>query len=395
MIILKGKTLLTKNMLILLISQLIGTTGSVLMITLAGLIGTQLSPTPYLSTLPVTLMVVGAALGTLPASQIMKHYGRKTGFCGAALLASSSLLLCAYAVHSSQFSLFCLGALCFGVNMAFVLQYRFAAAESVAKSQASQAISWVLLGSIGGAILAPEILKRTADTFNNPYLGSLVLQAVLYLMVLVLLFLLNEFQISQEDLSNDKAARPFKQLFFQNHYLIAIAAGITAQGVMTLIMTATPISMHLHNGYSMLDTSGVIRAHVIAMYLPSLFSGYLIFKLGVKNIMLAGWMLFVVTIAIGFSGQQLGHYWITLVILGVGWNFLFVGGTTLLTTTYNSNERFTAQGVNDFAVLGFSAAASLLAGSLLAIFGWHWLVLAPIPLLLITFILIIRLPNVH
>jgi len=363
------------------------------MITLAGLIGTQLSPTPYLSTLPVTLTVVGAALATLPASQIMKRYGRKTGFCGAAVLASFSLLVCCVAIYSTHFVLFCLGTLCFGLNLAFVLQYRFAAAESVEAAKASQAISWVLLGSIGGALLAPEILNRTTGIFNNPYLGSLVLQACLYILAAGLLLCFRDFQVTNENLSEEQPPRPFKLWFFQTRYLIAIAAGITAQAVMTLIMTATPISMHLHQGFSMPDTSGVIRAHVIAMYLPSLFSGFLIYKLGVKNIMLAGWLLFVITVVTGFSGQQLGHYWITLVFLGVGWNFLFVGGTTLLTTTYQSNERFTAQGVNDFAVLGFSAAASLLAGSLLAIFGWHWLVLAPLPLLLITFILIIRLPE--
>jgi MFS family permease len=165
-------------------------------------------------------------------------------------------------------------------------------------------------------------------------------------------------------------------------YIVAVLGGTVGYGVMTLIMTATPLSMHINDGYSLDATANVIRAHVLGMYVPSLVSGFLIEKLGTVKMMTAGSFALLVAALIGLQGQTIMHYWFTLVLLGVGWNFLYVGGTTMLTLTYSMAERFKAQAVNEFSVFGTSATASLLAGTVIHFYGWNTLILMPIPLLL-------------
>lgn len=371
-----------KNLLILIFCQFLGTSGSVLLITIGGIIGSELAPNKALATLPVTLLVLGTALSTYPASMIMQAIGRRKGFALASMVSCLALMLCAWSLIIENFYVYCVTTLLFGFNQAFVMQYRFGAAESVAKKDVSKAVSWVLVGSIGGAFLGPALLTYSGYVSDVPYVGSLLGAAILYIISSVLLLQLKGFN-SASISARSSGGKSLKELFSSRYYTLAVLAGLTAQGVMVLIMTATPISMHLHHGHSMEDTAMVIRSHVLAMYIPSLVAGYLISLLGIKKMMIIGCLLFLTTVFAGLSGQGLFQYWITLVLLGVGWNFLFVGGTTLLTTTYADEDKFRAQGINDLSVFGGSALASLLAGTILHYSGWNTLLLLPLPILVL------------
>ncbi len=376
--------MLPRNLVLLFLCQLISATGSIVMVTLGGIIGATLTANPGLATLPVSMMVVAVAGTSIPATMLMHRIGRKAGFALASLSAALSVTLAAYALSITSFAWFTVAAAIFGINMAFTQQYRYAAAESVTARHIGRAISLVLLGSIGGALLGPELVTRGTAWFPDvPYTGTLLALVILYLVQAALFTLLMPLRGEDPGVMRS-AGRPLAVIVRQPVFIVAVLGGVTAYGVMTLIMTATPLSMHVHDGYSLEDTAGVIRSHVIAMYLPSLVSGFLIERLGTARMMAAGAVSLVLASIVGLQGQSIMHYWYALVLLGVGWNFLYVGGTTLLTRTYAIDERFGAQAVNEFSVFGTSATASLLAGTVVHLYGWFTLVLIPLPLLLVT-----------
>ena len=372
-----------RNILVLLVCQLISATGAIVLVTLGGIIGAQLTPNLAFATLPVSIMVISIAATTVPATILMKKVGRKLGFAFASLCSVASLMLAAYALHSSNFTMFIAAAGFFGINMAFTQQYRYAAVESVDDEYAPRAISFVLLGAIGGALVGPELVKYGQFFFPSvQYAGTLGALMVLYLVQAALFFLLGPMR-GEEAGHHLKAQRSVGEIIRQPVYLVAVLGGVAAYGVMTLIMTATPLSMHINDGFSLEETAQVIRSHVLGMYVPSLFSGFLIEKLGTVRMMSLGGLALIVASVIGLQGQSYMHYWYALIVLGVGWNFLYVGGTTMLTLTYSMNERFKAQAVNEFTVFGISATASLLAGTVIHLYGWHTLALVPLPLLVL------------
>jgi len=371
-----------QNLVILIVCQLISATGSIVIVTLAGIIGAQLSDDPAWSTLPVSMTVVAVALTTVPATLLMQAIGRARGFALASLSAVVAVCVATAAIHYESFSLFVLSGMLFGINMAFTQQYRYAAAESVPPEKTAMAISFVLVGSIGGAFLGPELATRGQHWVDElPYAGTLLSLAFLYaVQALLLLRLKGTRPVAEPD--DVAGGRPLSALARQPVFLIAVLGGTAGYALMTLVMTATPISMHLLSGHSLEDTAGVIRAHVLGMYVPSLFAGFLIARLGVTRLMFVGAVALLATSIVGLQGQTVLHYWWALVLLGVGWNFLYVGGTTLLTYTYSPEERFRAQGLNELLVFGSSAATSLLAGTIMYRFGWTELMLIPIPALL-------------
>lgn len=336
-----------------------------------------------LATLPVSLMVVVTALTTIPATMLVRAIGRKAGSALASLSAGAAVLLAGYALYLQSFSVFIVAAGLFGVNMAFTHQYRYAAAESVAPKFSSRAISLVLVGAIGGAMLGPELVTRLEFAIPDvQYAGALVAIAVLYLLQSILFGFLGPMR-GETQSKHDEPERPLAEIARQPVFLMAVLGGTMSYGIMTFIMTATPLSMHVHDGYSMEITSGVIRAHALGMYVPSLFTGFLIERFGTVKIMAAGALALLASCIVGFQGQQIMHYWYALVLLGVGWNFLYVGGTAMLTFTYRMSERFKCQALNEFCVFGTSAAGSLLAGTVIHLYGWLPLVLIPMPLLIL------------
>jgi predicted MFS family arabinose efflux permease len=370
-----------RNILILLVCQLISATGAIVLVTLGGIIGSQLTQNPALATVPVSIMVIFIAATTIPATVLMKKVGRKLGFSLASLCSVMSVALAAYALNESSFLIFTIAAGMFGINMAFTQQYRYAAAESVDSKYIPRAISVVLLGAIGGAMVGPELVHYGQFFFPSvQYGGTLGVVAVLYLLQSALFFILGPMQGDGSD-GHSKVQRPIGEIIRHPVFVVAVLGGVTAYGVMTLIMTATPLSMHISDGYSLEETAQIIRAHVLGMYVPSLFSGFLIERLGTVRMMSFGGLALIIASVIGMQGHAFVHYWYALIFLGVGWNFLYVGGTTMLTLTYSMNERFKAQAVNEFTVFGTSAIASLLAGTVIYLYGWHTLVLVPLPLL--------------
>ena len=370
-----------RNILILLVCQLISATGAIVMVTLGGIIGSKLTENPAFATLPISIMVISIAATTVPATILMKKVGRKLGFSLASLCSVMAVSLAAYALNASSFFVFIIAAGLFGINMAFTQQYRYAAAESVDSRFVPRAISVVLLGAIGGAMVGPELVKYGQFFFPSvQYAGTLGAVAVLYLVQAALFFVLGPIRGDDSD-SHSNGQRPIGEIIRQPVFLVAVLGGVTAYGVMTLIMTATPLSMHINDGFSLEETARIIRAHVLGMYVPSLFSGFLIEKLGTVRMMSFGALALLIASLIGMQGHAYVHYWYALILLGVGWNFLYVGGTTLLTLTYSMNERFKAQAVNEFTVFGISASASLLAGTVIHLYGWFTLVVLPLPLL--------------
>lgn len=374
------------NLIILVICQLISATGSIVIVTLGGIIGADLTSDPAWSTLPISIMVVAIAATTIPATLLMRRLGRSRGFAIASLSAVIAVLVAAYALSEASFAMFIVAAAMFGINMAFTQQYRYAAAESVPARYTARAVSFVLVGSIGGALIGPELATRGQNWVSDvPYAGTMLALAALYLVQAVLLLRLKSADESFHE-DDGRPSRGLRQIVRQPVFLVAVLGGTVGYGLMTLVMTATPLSMHINDGYSIEQTAGVIRAHVLGMYVPSLVSGFLIERLGVTRMMFFGALGLLATSIVALQGQSVLHYWGALILLGVGWNFLYVGGTTMLTYTYSMSERFQAQAANEFLVFGTSAIASLLAGTVMHYFGWSRLMLVPIPILLIIFV---------
>jgi len=370
------------NVLILSFSQAMALSGASIVVLLGGLIGREIAPTPTLATLPISLMTVGVALFSIPAALIMQRIGRRSGFMAAAAIAILASLLAVYAVAIASFTLFCLATLLLGANSAFVQQYRFAAAESVSPERVGQAVSYVLLGGIVAGVIGPELGKRASNLLPyGTYTGSFAVLAVLFTLVaLLMVFYKNTTQ--QEQIIKGEA-RPLKNITSQPEFVVAVLAAAIGYGVMSFIMTATPVNMQTTHGFMLGQTTLVIQSHVLGMYAPSLLSGWLIARLGVKRMMLTGVGLMVVCLSFALAGEAFINFWGALVLLGVGWNFMFVGGTTLLTSTYRPTERFKSQAVNDFSVFATQAFASLSAGTVIHLANWNTLILATFPFLLI------------
>ena len=370
-----------RNLPLYFLAQLIFTSGTVLVVTLGGIVGSELAPDPTLATLPLSFMVVGTAAATVPTALVMQRVGHRFGFALGAVLAVGSALLGALALELAHFALFTAACCLVGTTLACAAQLRFAAAESVSSERAGSAVSIILLGSIGGALIGPELAMRSPQwTPAQPYQGALFALAGLYVLAGVMLACTRDAKNGGEA-DAQGSGRPLAAIVRQRAFLVAVMAGVVGQGAMVFIMTATPISMHVVDGHGLNDTARVIQAHVVAMYLPSVASALLVRRLGARGLMVCGVLAMLATVAIGVSGREIMHYWWALVILGVGWNFLFVGGTTALVATYRPAERFRAQGVNDFSIFGMSALASLSAGALLHGFGWRMVLLAALPAL--------------
>jgi predicted MFS family arabinose efflux permease len=378
--------MIKRNLFILFLCQLISATGAITVVTLGGIIGSSLTDTQAFATLPVSLMVVVTAITAIPATMLMRRIGRKAGSLISSLTAAVAALLTVYAISVESFSLFTIATAMFGINVAFTQQYRFAAVESAPPQFAGRAISLVLLGAIGAAILGPEIVTRGQEWVDGvKYAGPMYAVAVLFGLQAILFMRLAPLR-PESDSVEDAPMRSLGEIAKQPAFMMAVVGATIAYGTMTLIMTATPLSMHVYDGLSLSVTANVIRSHVLAMYVPSLVSGFLIERFGPLKMMSAGGLALIAACAFGMQGHEVIHYWYTLVLLGIGWNFLYIGGTTMLTYTYTSKERFKAQGLNEFCVFGTSAAGSLLAGTLIYHYGWFTLVVVPIPLLALTLI---------
>jgi MFS family permease len=371
------------NVLILFLAQVLTGSGLTAVVLFGGILSAELSPDPSWATLPVSLAVVGMALSTVPASMIMRALGRRLGLIVGASIGILASLLCAYAIVQRSFSLFCCGSVLFGTATAFTMQYRFVAAESVARERASQAISYVLLGGLGSALLGPQAAMAAREwSAAHEYAGSFLVVGVLYALGAIVLLKLRPTESSA---GVTPAVGPtVGELIREPMLRRAVLAGAVAYCVMSFIMTAAPVSMHSIDHHSVKAITWTIQSHIIAMFLPSLFSGRLIARFGERVMMFAGTLLLAASAVISLVGHDVPHYWVGLVLLGAGWNFLFTAGTALLATHYTGVERHRAQAINDLVVFTCQACVSLLAGLAVTKLGWQWTNLSVMPLLALT-----------
>ena len=362
-------------------TQALCMSGSFLFFLLGGIIGSHLTPTPALATLPVSVMIAGLAASVVPAGLLIHRFGRRAVFVGSALQAAGGCILAGYAISTQRFWLFCAAAFLLGSNNAVVMQYRFAATEYVEAGHASRAIAVVMCGALAAAWLGPELAVRTADLVPSArHAGSFYSATALYLVAAVLLSRISA--VAPAGAADLAPPRPLREIAAQPVFQVAVLAALASYTVMSFIMTATPISMHIVDGHDEVATARVIQVHLLGMYLPSLGSGWIIARFGDRPVIVAGTLLMTVCVAVAvYAGHGVAHYGWALGVLGLGWNLLFIAATTLLTKTYTRGERVQAQTLNDFLVFGAQATASLLAGVAVTTIGWERLNLATLPLL--------------
>jgi MFS family permease len=384
-----------RNVVLLAVAQALAASGTFVLVLLGGILGAELAPRPEWATLPISMGILGVAAATLPAALLMQRFGRKRTFILGAALAGLCSLGVAWAVEQQSFALFCAAIFVMGANLACVQQYRFAAVEYLEPGRAGLAISIVMCGMLVAAVGGPQFALLTRGWLGeSEYAGSFVAVSLLYVGAVIVLARLTPPRPFA--LHSSEPGRPLLQIARHPAFLVAVLAGISGYAVMSFIMTATPLSMHVVDGLSVEDTKWVIQSHLLAMFVPSLASGWLVSRLGVKPMLVLGLVLMALCIVIGMLGpRHMMHYWWGLVLLGIGWNLLFVAGSTLLTTTYRPAERFRAQGVNDFAVFGSQAVASLLAGPAIQHLGWKALNLASAPLLVALLLGLLALKRVE
>jgi MFS family permease len=354
--------------------------GSSLMVLIAGIIGTQFAPSPGLATLPIALAVVGLASSTLPTGRLLDRFGRRRVFVAYGLLAVSAALLAAFSLVHASFGGFCLAATLMGWATAAGHQYRFAALELVPAEQAPKATSILLLGGILAAFVGPEIAVRGRSLLATEYAGSFLLLAVSYGAGIVLVSLYRDPGL--RDGGKLRGGRPLAVIVRSPVVVLAIAASALGYGVMSLVMTAGPVSMHEYSHHSLEATKVVLQSHIAGMYVPSLVYPWLFSRLHFRGMLWGGLAAFAACLTVASIDTTVLHYWLTMVLLGVGWNFLFLSGTNLLPHGYRPEERFKIQSLNDFLVFSVQAAASLSSGWILFHFGWQGMIDAAVPLLL-------------
>jgi len=370
-----------RNLFILSIGQIFSSTSPVVNILLSGIIGSQLVKINYLATLPTAMLIVGTACSALIASKIMSLKGRRFGFALACLINSLSSLLCAFAIYDSNFIIYCFANCFIGFSQAFVLQYRFAASESVQKDNIPRAISMILLLGIVATLLGSNIVSFTKDFISIKYVGSYISLSILTL--IPFFFFVFYIDLSNDSQNQNNNQKSFLDLLSNKQIVQAISSAGIGYIVMSIIMTATPLSMHLFEKFTLFTTGIVIQLHVVGMFLPSLITGDLIKKFGHSLMIYAGIIILFLCIIINFFFQTYYGYMIGLILLGVGWNFLFVTGSSLLVISYKPEDKFRTQGLNDFVVFTTQALGALSAGFLLYATNWKILNILCIPLLFI------------
>ena len=361
--------LLNKNLVLLIICQGLFLTNNVTFIAINGLVGFSLSPVSWMATLPVMGYVVGAAFSTSIVAKTQNKFGRKISFQMGLLVAVFSALLCAYAALSKNFWLLVLGTFIAGYYSANGQLYRFAAAELTVASQRDKAVSWVLAGGILGAVIGPNLASWTQNVFDTAFLGaylSLSIAGVIGIVVMQFIHFPDEFK-THYPLG---AGRDLKTILQQPVFLVAIIGAALGYGVMNLLMAATPLAMQIC-GLPFADTALVLEWHVIGMFAPGFFTGSLIQRFGAHKIMGLGVALNLLCIVIALTGVDFNQYLVALFLLGVGWNFLFTGSTSLAMTAYKPEEKDKAQAAINFFVFGTMAFTSFGSGALVTSQGWN------------------------
>jgi MFS family permease len=380
------EALARRNVFILTTAQALGGASPPIIISLGGLVGQMLAPSPALITLPVSLFTLGLALGTIPAAIIMRQFGRRGGYLLGALIGVFSGLIATFGIIDDAFTVFCLGTFIAGFSASYVQSYRFAATDSAPDSFRAKAISWVMVGGLLAGIIGPQLVIWTRDSVPGaPFAGSFLSQSLLALLAIPVIALLRA-PAPTPTVSAPAAGsgRPLLQIMATPRFILAASTGIISYGLMSFVMTAAPIAM-TGCGHTVGEAALGIQWHVLAMFGPSFVTGHLITRYGKERIAALGLCLIASAAVIALTGLAVWHFWVSLILLGVGWNFGFIGATAMVTDCHTPEERAKVQGVNDFLVFGTVAIASFSSGALLNASGWaaiNWLVFPAVALAL-------------
>lgn len=374
---------MNRNLFLLTLCQGLFLTNNVVFIAINGLVGLSLAPRAWMATLPITGYVVGSAMSTMLVVRLQTRFGRKRSFQIGLVVAVFSAALCAYAAASRNFGLLVLATVIAGFYAANASLYRFAGPELVAPSFRERAISLVLAGGIVGGVVGPNLASATRELLPQPFVGAYLSLIVVALLSLIALSFIR-FAAHAPPLPGASRGRPLRELARQPVFMVAVAASALGYGVMNLLMAATPIAM-AQCKHPFESTALVLEWHVLGMFVPGFFTGHLIRRFGELPIMMIGALLNLACVAVALSGVDLMQFLAALFLLGVGWNFLYVGGTTLFTAAYKPEEKIRAQGTMDLCVFSTMAASSFASGALITTQGWAWLNLGSlVPLALVS-----------
>ncbi len=363
-----GDHLARRNALVLAVTQALAGGNSTVLVATAGIVGTTLAPDKSLATLPISIFVLGMWMGTLPIGALARRLGRRNALQIGTVCGVLTGLICCLAVLEGSFLLFNVGAVFSGLYASAHQSYRFAAADTASEAFRPKAISWVLFGGVVAGVVGAQLVIATQDLWP-PYLfaATYIGQAALALISAGVLMFLNIPKPPARSAAGD--GRPLGEIAKQPRFVVAVACGVATYSMMNLVMTSAPLAMVMCN-HSVTDATLGLQWHVLGMYAPSFATGALISRFGLERITGAGLALIIVSAVIGIAGISLWHFWIALALLGVGWNFAFIGATTMVTHCHRPNERNKVQAFNDFLVFGSMAIGSFSSGALLVSFGW-------------------------
>lgn len=375
-----------RNVWLLVAAQSLGGAAPPIIISLGGIVGQMLASDPMLATLPVSLYQLGLALSTIPAAMLMRRLGRRAAYVLGALLGSVSGLIATYGVVQGDFATFCVGTAMAGFYGACVQSYRFAATDAVEPSQRAKAISRIMVGGLVAAVIGPQVVIWTRDAWPMaPFAGSFLGQAGLALLALPLLWMLRA--PPPQAAVAEGTARPLGTIARSPAFVVAVTAGVVSYGLMAFIMTAAPMAM-VGCGHTVGEAALGIQWHVLAMFAPSFFTGHLIARFGKIAITALGLVLIAASGLLALAGLELLHFWGSLILLGIGWNFGFIGATAMVTDTYTPAERAKVQALNDFLVFGTVAVASFGSGRLLNTSGWETINTLMLPLIAVVLVML-------
>lgn len=376
-----------RNVYVLVAAQAVLGAQLPMIFTIAGLAGSSLAPNKCWATLPITAMVIGSMLTATPLSMLMQRYGRRAGFFFGAAGGATGAAIGAYGLSTGSFALFCLGALISGIYMSANGFYRFAAVDTASEAFRPKAISWVMAGGLLSAVFGPQLVKLTADAMAVPFLGAYLTVIVLNL-VGSFLFLALDIPKPKPAAAGTPLGRTRGELIRTPTILVAMICATVSYALMNLVMTSSPLAV-VGCGFDKGNAADVVTAHVLAMYAPSFFTGHLIARFGTERIIALGLTILAAAGAVAMAGVQLENFFIALVLLGLGWNFGFIGATTMLTSAQRPEERGRLQGLNDLVVFGGVTMASFSSGGLMNCSGgsvqagWQMVNLAMLPFLVL------------
>jgi len=355
---------------VLAVGQALAGGNNTVIVATASILGSMLAPDKSLATLPISMMVVGIWAGTLPVGFLAKRYGRRTAYVSASACGAIAGLIGYAAIIQGSFPLLLLGTFFGGLYAASHMSYRFGAADTASPEFKPKAIAWVMAGGLFAAILGPQLVIFTKD-LTPPYLFAASYLGQSLFAILAGLIILMFFRApGLAHFGSAKVGRPLREIARQPKFIVAVVIGVASYALMNLMMTSAPLAM-VDCGHSVANATLGIQWHVLAMYAPSFFTGSLILRFGVPRVTAAGLVILALSAVVGLMGITVAHFWTALVLLGVGWNFAFVGATTMVCDCHRPEERNKVQAFNDFLIFGSMAIGSFISGSMLAHFGWY------------------------